>query len=259
MAATRKDSNPGSGDLLGLKDLMMVKTTTVVGLSTPLARTPRSERIARVSTIEFACPSCGHRIRADRRRLGCQGRCPACRILTVVPDPEPEIELVEEAQEPTVCPGCRKTYGSDVLICTRCGIHLLTGERLDAEAGSGEVEAPPEEEPIPWQAFPRAAFPGLWIGRTLAGSLVLLGGSLFLMGACFFFLVLGVLFVAVAAGAVGIILYAQSIAWLMSGELTTLTNVLADFNETQWTVFFVSCALPFLLFVSMIFLVSGGA
>lgn len=211
--------------------------------------------------IEVACPRCGKRSRAPAEALGRTGRCSGCGAgfrIEPAPPPEPELAVLQPIDElaPT-CPGCRRTFEPDVRICTRCGIDLATGRRIEREPV--EETPVPSEEPIPWYALPIAAFPGVLVLRTLVGSIVLGVLALVCLGLFFFFLALGVLFTAVATGAVALILYGQALAWLMTGELNLLHEALTDFNGTQWTVWLAFLLAPGLVGLGLLAAIRAGA
>ena len=197
--------------------------------------------------IEVTCPRCGRRSRAPDEALGRTARCSACgegfRVEGAPAPIEEELVVLQPVESGPTCPGCRRTFDRDVLVCTRCGIDLATGRRIVREASSDD-EVVPSEEPIPWYALPIAAFPGLLVVRTLVLSIVLFALAVGAFGAFFFFLALGILFTAVAAGAIALILYGQALGWMMTGETSMLHEILTDFNGTQWTIWLACLLAP---------------
>jgi hypothetical protein len=153
----------------------------------------------------------------------------------------------------------------ETLICVECGINLKTGERLETrvadeaaggsptgerDRGDGEdgvAPAPAAPDPWPWAERVGAIFPGLF--RPLTVVLALVMGA---VAAGLALLCLGVVgmapFTGITAGAVGLIAYAQGVAWLMTGEVSLLSNCLVEFDGNRWFVFFAFLAAPFVLF-----------
>lgn len=140
-----------------------------------------------------------------------------------------------------LCPSCGTSWPPDTLLCVRCGVNLHTGERV----GGPPPDKPPEEEmpPDTWADV----VPGLFTPRVLVISVVVLAMSLACFGLCILLLLAGVLMTAATAGAVGLILYAQAVAWILTGELQLLVNALADFDGRRWNAFFIALAVPLTL------------
>lgn len=167
--------------------------------------------------------------------------------------PSGDIVGPTRASGPLLCPGCGESYGGDSAICVRCGIDLRSGEVLARDAGPGQ-EA--EERP-PWWAWFPALCPGFFQVKTLVVSLLALVLGAVCVGLCLLFLAMGVMFTAVSAGAVGVILYAQAVAMILTGEIALLNDALAEFDGSRWTAFFFALAIPFTVVIAFLFLHGG--
>ena len=73
--------------------------------------------------------SCGRRLQAADDQAGLKMRCPACRALLVVPDEAEEAGSygVEQARK---CPGCKREWPLDAVVCIDCGYNFETRRKL---------------------------------------------------------------------------------------------------------------------------------
>lgn len=96
-------------------------------------------------SIRFQC-SCGAPMQVKDEMAGKQGKCPKCGQTITVPAAEApaatpdfgepdDIRAVHEASPP--CPSCGTAYPPGVLVCTRCGIELATGQFVGAPPDAG--------------------------------------------------------------------------------------------------------------------------
>ncbi|MBI4615648.1 MAG: hypothetical protein HY720_18670 [Planctomycetes bacterium] len=96
-------------------------------------------------SIRFQC-SCGAPMQVKDEMAGKQGKCPKCGRTITVParetpaaapvfEEEGDIRAVHEASPP--CPSCGTAYPPGVLVCTRCGIELATGQFVGAPPDAG--------------------------------------------------------------------------------------------------------------------------
>jgi hypothetical protein len=79
--------------------------------------------------IPFQCP-CGQRLQAPDDQSGNQMRCPACRELVRVPaagGEAPDGYAVEKVRK---CPGCKREWPLDAVICVDCGYNFETGRKM---------------------------------------------------------------------------------------------------------------------------------
>lgn len=90
--------------------------------------------------ISFKC-RCGKELEASDLSVGKRVRCPDCHEALIVPEhsidysERPDLEPEKTERE---CPGCLKIYPEDAVICTDCGINLITGEVIDTGTGKSE-------------------------------------------------------------------------------------------------------------------------
>lgn len=103
--------------------------------------------------IKVSCSGCGRRLEAPDEAAGKKARCPGCGAV---------FEL--SASLAGSCPGCGADCPGTAVICTACGINLVTGARIAAEE--------PEEAPGARNAGIKLLFEGAFAGALL-GAVVL--------------------------------------------------------------------------------------
>jgi hypothetical protein len=148
--------------------------------------------------------------------------------------------------QPLLCPACNVTWPPETVICVKCGLNLRTGARVWAP--------PPEPEVEPESAVERFAttFPGLFRPRTLIASIVAAGLAIVCEVLCVIMLTWGVFISAVSVGALGLVLYAQAVAWILAGELQLLLNAMVEFDGRRWNAFFIAVVAPVVLVLTFI-------
>lgn len=152
------------------------------------------------------------------------------------PEPDPSREGKR------LCWKCGTWYGPDIVMCVSCGVNLETGREVQAAARENE-EKPAVSERLLF--FVADWTPGLLrpVVLVLSALLALLG--LAVMGLCAFVLALGAVFAAVAIGSVGLIMYAQAVAWMLVGRIALLQDALLDLEGKKWSLFFALIFAPF--------------
>ena len=157
------------------------------------------------------------------------------------------------------CPGCGGEYEPAVKICVECGIDLRTGKRLASHIERADDE-PDDDETfddeevrinpfyrfvvIVAQMFPGLIRPGLLIGSVLMAAL---GLTISVFGLIMFFgfgMMMMFVLSGVVVAAVGVLAYAQAVAWLIMGEYMLLVECLSEFDSKQWNIFFILLASP---------------
>lgn len=132
----------------------------------------------------------------------------------------------------------------------------------------GKVEPPSNEIPEDvtfgryLAAWIKAALPGFFKASTLIVSLLVGGLGLgFITMALAFVIMFGAggIFGSVAIGALGFVMYAQAVAWIIAGDFDILPDLLADFVGPQWTIFMLFFVLPIPGFGIMMYLMSQNA
>jgi hypothetical protein len=149
------------------------------------------------------------------------------------------------------CPQCGKEYGRNAVVCTECGVDIDTGERFSAEIGEDEIEEEVEEagpgsvgrQMLIYfaEVFPGLARPVLVLFSIL---IALIGLVLLALGLTWLFAT-GDFITGMTMGGVGLVLYAQGAAWVLTGEYFVLKSALAELDSARWQVFFVLMILPF--------------
>jgi hypothetical protein len=89
-------------------------------------------------SIPVKC-SCGKTIQAQPEHAGKRIRCPDCKAIVSVPAPEVPVEVAEVAEvaeqgydvaKVRKCPGCRREWPANTVICVECGYNFETGKQL---------------------------------------------------------------------------------------------------------------------------------
>lgn len=104
--------------------------------------------------IDVRC-QCGAAFKVKDEMAGRTGKCPKCGGQITVPTAQAAaIPTLEFAPEPSLaggagqtCPGCHTVYDAGILICTRCGIELSTGQYIGGGDGPTPGGAPAADLP----------------------------------------------------------------------------------------------------------------
>ena len=135
------------------------------------------------------------------------------------------------------CPNCKCPVGLTDVVCVGCGFDFRTGKILEVRQDESTPDEGTDVKPTVVEVL-LDVFQGLCQVRTFVMGVLacILGAAIMTMG---FVLVFGLggMFLGATIAAAGLIVYAQGIAWFMASDLSLLTEVLAEFNETQWGVF----------------------
>ncbi len=145
--------------------------------------------------------------------------------------------------EGRTCRMCGRAFPPEVVICIDCGVDLRTGRILETTIGVEE-----EEEPVrapdpaaqllpPWMLAVGRICPGFFSPFTLVMAVVAFVAAIAIGLLGLFVLSLGALMAAISIGAVAFLSYAQSLAFLLGGDVRLLQNVLADLDGPRWGVF----------------------
>lgn len=154
------------------------------------------------------------------------------------------------------CPRCGQWYARTTRVCVPCGVDLQTGKpiavRVDRDTEDDDAD---EGRPNPLRvagAFTLACLPGLRRPTVMAMSLIVtaVGVSLVLAGLImllsFFVLLSGMMMAGL-----GVLCYAQAVAWMIRGELALLNDCLVDFDGAQWNIFTLALLTPLAVIVGL--------
>ncbi len=155
---------------------------------------------------------------------------------------------------PVLCPKCGLNWPAGTVLCVQCGLNLQTGESIAPPAA-----APVEAEPEPETRMERfaATVPGLFRTKTLVLALIVFVMAAACFVLCIVLLSMGVVMTAATAGGVGLILYAQAVAWILTGEIQLLVEAMSEFDGPRWNAFFLALAVPLTLTFVFMGLTSG--
>jgi hypothetical protein len=79
-------------------------------------------------TIQVQC-SCGKQLVAEDDHFGRQVRCPSCQGLVQVPD-EPAEQGGYGVEQFRKCPGCKREWPLDTVVCVDCGYNFETRRKM---------------------------------------------------------------------------------------------------------------------------------
>jgi hypothetical protein len=79
-------------------------------------------------TIQVRC-SCGKGLVAEDDHAGRQVRCPSCQGVVSVPD-QPAKPAAYSVEKFRKCPGCKREWPDDTVVCVDCGYNFETGRKM---------------------------------------------------------------------------------------------------------------------------------
>ncbi|MCW8132153.1 MAG: hypothetical protein KIS92_17535 [Planctomycetota bacterium] len=129
------------------------------------------------------------------------------------------------------CWKCHADYPAETVVCVRCGVNLVTGADL----------APKEdaEDPGPRGLVEHIAdlTPGLLRPVVWIPALLLALGGWGVIGLGVVLAQSGAVLSGLPVAALGLILYAQSVVWMITGQFWLLHSALVEFQGRHWTIF----------------------
>ncbi len=156
---------------------------------------------------------------------------------------------------PRTCPECHRSYSDDVKLCPPCGIDLLTGRHLSTRIATPMIASRDEEAgPKPWWyflAYIPAMFPGLKKPVVWVVSFLFTVVALVLMGLGLGLALAGAVLGGGMVCGMGLLAYAQALAWMIVGEMKMLPELLMDFDSVRWGCFFLILILTFFGLVTL--------
>jgi streptogramin lyase len=130
-----------------------------------------------------------------------------------------------------------------VVVCVKCGINLVTGKELAMALGQEQDEAPAGvgARVLGWLGD---SLPGLFRPKIVVCAAVLAVVAAGLVALALVFVMLGGPISAFAVGALGLVAYAQALAWLINGEFALLSAAMTEFRGKDWSNFAFLTMLP---------------
>jgi len=165
-------------------------------------------------------------------------------------------------QAAKACPVCGRELAAGAVLCVGCGFDVKTGAIVGTSVEAGEApsalwgeeqdEEEDEDEVPPCASARLLGFIGEWMPGLLRPLVIILSGVVGLVGLGLMVFGLGLfglgaVFAALATMAIGLIVYAQAVAWLLDGELCWLAEALTNLEGGRWGLFFALLAAPILL------------
>ena len=150
--------------------------------------------------------------------------------------------------DPSKCPRCGVVYETSVTVCVHCGINLATGQKLDQQVEilqEEDREQPPRPHGLKLLArYIPALLPGLFRPKVLIISMLMLLSGLLMIILGVALALSMIFFEGMIIASVGVLAYAQTMAWLIAGELKMLPDALTDFDGAQWNMFTGAILIP---------------
>lgn len=149
------------------------------------------------------------------------------------------------------CWKCHTDYPAETVVCVRCGVNLVTGEDL---ASKSEPEDPGPQGFVEHIAdlAPGLLRPIVWIPSLLLAAggwgVIAVGGMLIQSG---------VILSGVPVAALGLIMYAQAVVWMITGQFWLMHTALVEFHGRHWTIFAVAVFGPGVVFIVALKLLAG--
>ena len=195
--------------------------------------------------MTIRCPNCNQGFAVGKEFVGKQAKCSACGTVFIVAGPRAAVRS---------CSGCGSPMAADAVICLQCGMNLETGERAQTQVQAQPAQEAPEPEEEEEEELTTADrvtvvigewVPGLFKPKVLIASTIVTLIGLALMWLTLYLIQQGTGMVAIMFAGLGLMVYAQALAWLLTGELQLLTDALADFDAYRWGIFLILWLTPF--------------
>ena len=130
------------------------------------------------------------------------------------------------------CRNCGASYALDARLCVKCGTDLITGKAVFTRTGVEEVdEAELEAEPTlrdTVMSIVGGLFPGLFRSSVVLLSLLGLGGASFIGAYAIWAIYEGSITGAAMMLGLAVLLNAQAMAWLVTGEIQLLVEAVSE-------------------------------
>jgi len=208
--------------------------------------------------MRIGCPKCKQAFDVAESFTGKRVKCSACGTPFTA---SPSIGTSTE------CPICSAPVAVGAVICLNCGLNLETGVRTQTHvreeaAGTSEVRAQEaeaeDEEEEPSLGDKISMVVEAWAPGLLR-PLVLIVSTVFALIACTLLWLTtymvreGASMEALAFAGLGLIFYAHTLTWILTGELQSVVEGLADFDLYRWLTFLLLLFTPY----AIVFMVVG--
>jgi len=200
--------------------------------------------------VTVRCPNCATELRVAAGFTESKAKCGACGAVVTMPS------AAEPARQ---CPSCGGYLAQGMVVCLNCGLNLDTGKRVATTTERAEDAEEPPAPPTRAFLFVANLMPGLFRIKVLLLAVVMALAAFGVLGLGLFFMMLGVWLSAFAIAAGGVVIYGQAVAWLLDGELTLLSNALADFDGPKWWIFFGLLSVPLVVLFLLLRALMGAA
>lgn len=187
--------------------------------------------------MHIECPRCGTQIELAEVSRETRVRCPACGAA---------LKVRPSRRAADACPSCGQAMSPGGVVCVHCGYDLRRGGRVPAaapQAEDGGARARRAHGAL--ITFVGEWLPGLLRPGVLLGVVVLGAAGVGVIVLGLYLLALGTWIGCALVGAVGLVVYAQAVAWLLDGDFTLLHDALAGLDGARWALFFSLLLLPF--------------
>lgn len=183
-------------------------------------------------TFQTNCPICNNINAFSLDKFGKMITCPDCGNLFVFKNRQPVAIL---------CPFCQKNVMPGSRICLECGYSFDTGEKVKEHI---EVYG---EDFSPFMRFLNFIvdfFPGLFKISTLVTAFLALIVSVAMVYFSFVLLALGAAITFFFFSICALYVYANGVAFILTGELQMLQSAYSEMTGNKWSLFLLLVIIP---------------
>ena len=194
-------------------------------------------------TIKTNCPICNKINSFSQDKWGQMVPCPDCGNLFVLKNINPVA---------VKCHDCENQVQPGVRICVECGYSFDTGEKVKEH-----IEVYGEDFSVPRKVLNNFVdlFPGLFRISTLIGAFLTVVISIAMFFFSFALLALGAVMTFLLLSVGALYVYAQGVAFILTGEIQMLQFAYAEMTGNKWTLFLALVITPPVLIFVLIYTV----
>jgi len=161
------------------------------------------------------------------------------------------------------CPSCGASVSAHARICVHCGYNLATGQRhgvmVESDDDEPDLTPPPPPRWVQYLNLLGELFPGFARPFLAIFAMVIAGlGVCIIVFGMMMLLMFHVFITAYFMCAMGVLIWAQAMGWLMTGEWYMLQDCLVEFEGPRMTVFVLLVLLPVAGLIVLMNVIAGS-